>query len=495
MPFNSFEYILLFLPITFLIFNCILRFGNIIGPKIWLIFASLLFYGLWNVEFVPVLLCSMVFNYNIGKIIQRFNDKTEPREARSSRGLAQKVFLFIGIGLNICVLIYFKYSNFIISILNQVLYYQIAFSNATFPIGISLFTFIQIAYLIDLYRNEIRKVNFLNYVFFSSFFPYIISGPIPYYKEIAPQLEEKEIGRINYKNLATGLSLFFIGLFKKVILADSLGELSDYGFDQAGQLNFFGAWFTSLAYTFQIYFDFSGYSDMAIGTGLIFNVKIPWNFNSPYKALNIREFWRRWHITLSRFLQNYIYIPLGGRTHGEMKSYRNLLITFFICGIWHGAGLMFIVWGLAHGVALVIYRIWGKTNIRLPKAFAWLITFNFLNLSWIFFRAKGWDDAVKVISGMINLNGFSLPARLENRLLFLKNYGVEFGNWMGGMENPMLYLSLIILSFSIVLIMRNSNEWISEMRPNRLSAALIIIASFLSLTYMERIREFLYFKF
>ena len=205
---------------------------------------------------------------------------------------------------------------------------------------------------------------------------------------------------INYKNIALGLFIFSIGLFKKVVIADTFAVWATNGFDNATVLNFFEAWATSLSYTFQLYFDFSGYCDMAIGAALFFNIKLPVNFNSPYKALNIQDFWRRWHITLSRFLRDYIYIPLGGNRKGRLRTYTNLMATFIIGGIWHGAGWTFVFWGFLHGAALIVQRIWSELGFRLNKFVAWFITFNFVNIAWVFFRAKEWGDALKVLKGM-----------------------------------------------------------------------------------------------
>ena len=237
-----------------------------------------------------------------------------------------------------------------------------------------------------------------------------------------PQFANLKNRVINYKNIALGLFIFSIGLFKKVVIADSFAVWATNGFDKAAVLNLFEAWATSLSYTFQLYFDFSGYCDMAIGAALLFNIKLPINFNSPYKALNIQDFWRRWHITLSRFLRDYIYIPLGGNRKGRLRTYANLMATFIIGGIWHGAGWTFVFWGFLHGVALVIHRIWSELGFKMNKFLAWFITFNFINITWVFFRAKEWDDALKVLKGMFGLSGIVLPNFLEAKLVFLSKY-------------------------------------------------------------------------
>ncbi len=282
----------------------------------------------------------------------------------------------------------------------------------------------QIAYLTDTYRGKVKKTGFLNYSLFVTFFPYLLSGPIVRHSEMMPQLESTQSRSVNYKNLSLGLFLLSIGLFKKVCIADEFAQWATGAFDMPMRLNFLYAWAASLSYTFQIYFDFSGYTDMAIGAALMFNIRLPINFNSPYKALDIQDFWRRWHITLSSFLRDYIYIPLGGNRVREGRLLLNLMITFLIGGIWHGAGWTFVIWGLLHGLATVIHRLWKITNIKLPKIIAWVLTFGFVNVAWVFFRARTWNDAMRVLSGMFGLNGLTLPEEWSRRLSFLK--GIYF---------------------------------------------------------------------
>ena len=255
----------------------------------------------------------------------------------------------------------------------------------------------QIAWLTDIYRHGGFRYDFISYCLYVAFFPYVISGPIAYHNEIIPQLESEKASRLNFQNLCRGLFIFSIGLFKKTVIADTLALVADGGFNAVGQLTFFEAWITSLSYTMQLYFDFSGYTDMAIGVALVFNIDIPANFNSPYKALNVRDFWRRWHITLSRFLRDYIYIPLGGNKFGECKTLLNLMLTFLLAGFWHGAAWTFIFWGFMHGAALCIHRLWNKIDLRMNKVLSWFLTFNFINIAWVFFRAADWNSAVNVI--------------------------------------------------------------------------------------------------
>jgi D-alanyl-lipoteichoic acid acyltransferase DltB (MBOAT superfamily) len=299
----------------------------------------------------------------------------------------------------------------------------------------------------------------------------------------------------NYRNIASGIFIFSIGLFKKVVIADTFAVWATAGFDKADTLNFFEGWFTSLSYTFQIYFDFSGYTDMAIGIALLFNIKLPINFNSPYKATSIQDFWRRWHITLSRFLKDYIYIPFGGNRKGELKTYINLMTTFIIGGIWHGASWLFVLWGFLHGLALVIHRAWSKFGFKLWSWLAWFITFNFINISWIFFRAKSWEDAIKVLNGMFSLD-IILPNRLSDKLSFLKEYGFEFGRWVVRLDNRGIGLTVwLIFGLILVLMFKNSNEQLKYFKPNSKTILLSTITFSLAVLSLNKISEFLYFDF
>jgi D-alanyl-lipoteichoic acid acyltransferase DltB (MBOAT superfamily) len=310
-----------------------------------------------------------------------------------------------------------------------------------------------------------------------------------------PQFASKWNKVKNYKNIALGVFIFSMGLFKKVVIADTFAVWATAGFDTATTLTLFEAWATSLSYTFQLYFDFSGYTDMAIGAALLFNIKLPINFNSPYKALNIQDFWRRWHITLSRFLRDYIYIPLGGNKKGSFKTYNNLLITFLLGGLWHGAAWTFIFWGFLHGMALMIHRLWQKIGFKLNVLIAWLITFNFVNIAWIFFRAKEWDDAIKVLSGMFGFSGIALHPMFESKLKFLSAYGIEFAGMFENINGSRIVPLWIIAGFIVVLAFKNSMQQRDNFVMNKKTAfftAFLLSFGVLSLT---KVSEFLYFNF
>jgi len=361
-------------------------------------------------------------------------------------------------------------------------------------LAISFFTFQQIAYLVDSYRQETKEYDFLNYALFVTFFPQLIAGPIVHHKEMMPQFAKTRNKVKNYRNIAMGLFIFSIGLFKKVVIADTFAVWATAGFDIATTLNLFEAWATSLSYTFQLYFDFSGYTDMAIGLALLFNIRLPVNFNSPYKATNIQDFWRRWHITLSRFLRDYVYIPLGGNRKGGFRTYNNLMATFVLGGLWHGAAWTFVFWGFLHGLALIIQRLWSKLGIKLWTWLAWLITFNFVNITWVFFRAKEWDDAVKVLGSMFSLDNVVLHSKLGNILSPLTNYGIEFGN-MFGVQGTSFVAVWLVFTLLLVISFKNTIQLSSKLRLNTYYALITALLFVIALYDMNKISEFLYFNF
>lgn len=450
MLFFSNEFLFFFLPFTFFIYFYLLQKRLVLGAKGFLVFASLFFYSWWNVSYLPILLSSILINYIIGNTLNENIKKIR---------VNKKSLLAFGIITNIAILSYFKYSDFFIENINLSLATSFPLLQLTLPLAISFFTFQQIAYLVDSYRGETAEYNFVNYGLFVTFFPQLIAGPIVHHSEMMPQFESKWNLVKNYKNIATGLFIFSVGLFKKVVIADTFAQWASSGFDNAQVLNFFEAWAVSLSYTFQLYFDFSGYADMAIGAALLFNIKLPINFNSPYKSLDIQDFWKRWHITLSRFLRDYIYIPLGGSRAGNLSNYTNLLMTFVIGGIWHGAGWTFVFWGFLHGMALVIHRIWKDLGYTLPKILAWFVTFNFVNVAWIFFRAENWGDAIKVLKGMAGLSGIVITEKREQFLSFLSSSEwLSFGEVTQHIGGGSSVLNYLILGFLITLTLKNTMQ-------------------------------------
>ena len=490
MLFNSYEFIFAFLPITFLVYFYLLNKKLIIGAKGFLVFASIFFYSWWNIIYLPIILCSMLFNYVIGNSLNENHDYKIK--------INKKKLLTIGILGNLSLLGYFKYSDFFIKNANFLLDTNIELLELALPLAISFFTFQQIAYLIDSYRNETAEYDFLNYALFVTFFPQLIAGPIVHHKEMMPQFTSKWNFTKKYKNISLGIFIFSIGLFKKVVIADAFSVWATNGFDKAQTLNFIEAWVTSLSYTFQLYFDFSGYTDMAIGLALLFNIKLPINFNSPYKATNIQDFWRRWHITLSKFLRDYIYIPLGGNRRGNFRTYNNLIATFILGGLWHGAGWTFIFWGFLHGIALVVHKVWQTFGFKMNDVFAWIITFNFINIAWIFFRATNWDDAIKVLKGMFGFTEIVLPKFLVEKLYFLENYNIKFGNFLDsiviGSKDHVLVIVYLLIAF-IIIMLKNSNYFLNYFRATKTSLLFCMVLFVISILKFNEYSEFLYFRF
>ncbi len=486
MLFNSFEFIFLFVPITFFIYFFLLEKNLSIIAKSFLVLSSLFFYGWWNILYLPIIIVSILFNYIIGN---RLNQESE------NLHFSRKLLLAIGIVLNISLLGYFKYTDFFIENFNLISENNIELLHLSLPLAISFFTFQQISYLIDSYRKETKEYSFLNYALFVTFFPQLIAGPIVHHKEMMPQFFKNENNLKNYKNISMGLFIFSIGLFKKVIIADMFSKWATQGFDMATTLNLLEAWVTSLSYTFQLYFDFSGYTDMAIGIALFFNIKLPINFNSPYKAINIQDFWKRWHITLSKFLKDYIYIPLGGNRQGSFRTYNNLMITFIIGGLWHGAGWTFVFWGFLHGMALIIHRMWSHLNFRLWSWLGWFITFNFINITWVFFRAENWEDATKVLKNMFNLNNIILPEQLSEKLAFLNNYNIEFGAYLENIDGSTKTIPMIIIILFMILLSKNSIQKLQKFQLNYRTVLFTVITFFIGIISLDKVSEFLYFNF
>jgi alginate O-acetyltransferase complex protein AlgI len=500
--FNSHEYLFLFLPLTLIVYFLINRWERsghlprrvsdhpsadlpVRLPWLWLICASLIFYGWSEPRHILLLVWAVLFNFSVGSLLKR---------SRPLKPVMRQIVLALGVTADIALLGYYKYTDFVITNSNYLLHTQFPLRSLAVPIGLSFITFIQISYLIDSYRNPAHRYNLLDYTLFSAYFPYILAGPIVSHSEIMPQLKNGEHRAANYRNLSIGLYLLSIGLFKKVVVADRLGEWANQGFAAAAPLNFLYAWVTSLCYTFQIYFDFSGYTDMAIGSALMFNIRLPINFNSPYKALDIQDFWRRWHITLGRFLREYIYIPLGGSRVKEPRIYFNLLVTFIVCGVWHGAGWTFAIWGFLHGAALVINRAWKKVGGKMPALVAWLLTFTFVNMAWVFFRARSWNEALKMLSAMCGLNGIALPSGWGNAFSFLQAHYIQFIPWKEIMQGSRDACIWIPLALAACLALKNSNQMAESFRPGWRALAVVAAGAYAALQ-LFKINEFLYLNF
>jgi len=400
MLFNSYLFLLLFLPLClFLYFFCTHRgwykpaLAVIIGMSFW-------FYACDHVQYLLILIFSITFNW----FCARFMQKEDIR--------FRKILLAAGVIVNISIIFYFKYFNFFIDNINQFIGSNLHIEKILLPLGISFYTFQQVSFLVDAYRGETKDYTFLEYAAFVSFFPQLVAGPIVLHDEIIPQFRDQRKRQFDYEGLACGLYVFAVGLFKKVILADTFGKAVSWGYGHWNELTALELIIVMLSYTFQIYFDFSGYSEMAIGIGRMFNIELPLNFDSPYQANSIVEFWDRWHLTLTRFLRKYVYFPLGGSRKGAMRTYVNIMIVFLASGIWHGANWTFIIWGIIHGIANVLNRIFRKTWEKFHPAFQWMATFLFINVTWLIFRAESVGQAVDAVKRMIRLDSFTVNIEL-----------------------------------------------------------------------------------
>lgn len=465
MLFNSYEFIFLFLPVTLLVFTVLMARDKSTLATLWLVASSLFFYGWWAPSYLLLLLISIGFNFGLGRVLA------------ASQDLNRKALLLIGLTFNLGLLAYYKYANFLAANVNQIFGTGLEFGSIILPLAISFYTFQQIAYLIDTYRGEATEPKFLQYCLFITFFPQLIAGPIVHHKEMMPQFLLRGRQLIRNSSLVIGLTIFFIGLFKKIIIADQVAVYSTPVFDAAASgtiLTFFEAWGAVFAYTLQLYFDFSGYSDMALGIARMFGIRLPVNFFSPYKAVNIIDFWRRWHITLSRFLRDYLYIPLGGNRKGNSRRYANLVITMLLGGLWHGAGWNFVLWGGLHGFYLLVNHAWLGFKQRLGFSSTggneWpgrILTFLAVAIAWVPFRASDISVTMAFYEAMLGLNGFVLPEAVQVNLGLLAQYlhglGWEFR------ETPYLWrlneLTVLILLMGIVWFAPNTLQLMRRYRP------------------------------
>lgn len=515
MLFNSFAFLFGYLPIVLAGYFLLDRLTSCaswrLAPATWLALASLFFYAWWDVRYLPLLLASICVNYGAGRLLG------------ASTGAARKRVLVAALALNLGLLAYYKYANFFIDSVNAVAIAAGADAaslpwhglDIILPIGISFFTFTQIAFLVDCYRGEVREYRFIHYVLFVSYFPHLIAGPVLHHRDMMPQFADPANAHPRAANFAIGLSIFTIGLAKKVLIADNLSPLAMPVFAAGATPTLIEAWIGVLAYTFQLYFDFSGYSDMAIGLSRLFGVKLPLNFNSPYKAANIADFWRRWHMTLSRFLRDYLYIPLGGSRHGEAMRYRNLMLTMLLGGLWHGAGWTFVIWGGLHGLYLVLQQAWQRV-FGAARSHWWpgVLTFLAVMLAWVFFRAPDVATAWDITGALVGANGVSLPRGLASHAAGLAQWGLHPAfdgiRWieLAGPGLPVL-LGAMLLAFkapntqeifflyepAIERIFQPSGRWAFSWRPTRrwsVGFAALFVACIFG---MNRVTEFLYFQF
>jgi D-alanyl-lipoteichoic acid acyltransferase DltB (MBOAT superfamily) len=505
MLFNSYAFMFFFLPATLALYFALGRLERHAATA-FLAAASLFFYGWWNPRYLVLLGLSILFNFAVGRAIAR----------SPSTGLARRHLLIVGIIVNLGVLFWFKYADFVLGTFGSLLGGNIPVLGIVLPIGISFFTFTQIAFLVDTARGGGEPYDFTRYVVFVTFFPHLLAGPLFHHKEMMPQFGAPDAARPKAENFSVGLTIFVIGLVKKVVLADGMESFATPVFEAAaagGSPGLVEAWGGALAYTFQLYYDFSGYSDMAIGAARCFGILLPLNFHSPYKSPNIIEFWRRWHMTLSRFLRDYLYIPLGGNRFGTGRRYLNLFLTMLLGGLWHGAAWTFVAWGALHGAYLVVNHGWIALRKRLGiapgdfgvagRSIATAVTFVAVVVAWVLFRATSFSAARHMLAGMAGLNGGAAPDAL---------FGVAYGAALyGGIDETAALAVLALMTFlapNTQQIMaafrpalpnpvaeRDARSAPLAWRPQPAWAFAMAVALLVALSRMSGVSPFLYYQF
>lgn len=499
MLFNSYVFIFLFLPLVLAGYALVLRWFPARLAATWLVVASFIFYG-WNEPWYVALLGSSIgVNYLLGRWIA----------SCQSRG-QQAFALLLGIIINLGLLGYFKYTHFFLDSFAPILSESLQL-DIVLPIGISFFTFQQIAFLADTFKGERTNYHFVDYALFVSFFPQLIAGPIVHHNEVLPQFQSKNRLTLRVKNLAIGSTIFSIGLFKKVVLADQFSTYASPVFlaaDTDQWVTFGQGWLAALSFTLQLYFDFSGYSDMAIGLGRLFGIRLPINFNSPYKSENIVEFWHRWHMTLSRFLRDYLYIPLGGNRHGPARRYINLMFTMVLGGLWHGAGWTFVAWGALHGLYLCLNHGWMHIADRwfrpavlhssVYRTVSILLTFLCVVVGWVFFRSESFSGAFVILRSMFGFAGFDMTCPDVNRRLALTWVASGLALiWLAPNTQEWMQYFKPALHFDLrTRVFRGGDQKRSiSWKPKLVFAVLMALVAAIAISMIDRPSEFIYYRF
>lgn len=480
---------MLFLPIVWAIYFALNHLQFHKTAQCALIVASFVFYGYADHKLCLLLAFSISVNYLLHLGLMRGN----------TAAILRKVFFIAGIAVNLGLLFYFKYFDFTLENLNRIFKMDFVLRNIALPLGISFYTFQQLSFIIDSYQRKMEKCRFLDYCLFVSFFPQLVAGPIVLQQEIIPQFHDPEKRKVNYDNMISGMEYFIIGFAKKILVADSFARICDAGYENLYQLNSISAILTILSFTLQIYFDFSGYCDMALGLGRMFNIIIPINFDSPYKAVNISDFWKRWHMTLTRFLTTYLYIPLGGNRKGTVTTYRNILIVFTLSGLWHGAAWTYVLWGMMHGAAMVFYRACRKWIDRLPKWLLWIGTFVFLNFAWTFFRAdffrQPWHLFSQVIRGGTGEIHAAMQAALCDNAIWKLTLERFAGESVVQFCCQLAVILWFILWIAVCIKMPSSHELVAKRERKIIWFILLSILFTWSFMGLSQVSKFIYFNF
>ena len=494
MLFNSYIFIFLFLPVAVCGWYLLHKTGKPWLPKLFLLGMSLWFYAYFNICYLPIIVGSILLNYLLYTLFRRV------------RAAAwRRVLLCAGLAANIGVLFYYKYLDFCVENINAVFHTDYPLRHLLLPLGISFFTFQQVSFVVDSYRGKVPRYSLPDYALFVSFFPQLIAGPIVLHDEMIPQFADPLCGKWNSENIARALTAFSFGLAKKVLLADAFGAIANYGFGHIPSLDSTGALLAMLSYTLQIYFDFSGYCDMAVGLGLFFNIRIPQNFNSPYRALDMDDFWKRWHITLTRFLRTNVYFPLGGSRKGKVRRYVNLMVVFLVSGIWHGANWTFVLWGVLNGAAVCLCKAFASRLEKMrrhiiPRVLLWIVTFLCVNLLWVLFRADSVALAWEMIRKLFSFDFGALPPAYLDAL---QTGEFSFVTWAAGkisagaaaaFRKGLLFAAFGFGAFASVF-MKNTHERLQRFRPGLVQCAVCVVLFVWSVLALSGVSTFLYYNF
>lgn len=484
MLFNSYIFVLFFLPLCLCGYFILNHFKKYRLSQLFILIMSLWFYGYFNYSYLTIIIFSILFNYIIYYLFDKVSNKSK-----------RTLLLVFALLINLGMLFYFKYYDFFIENINSIFSTNFTLKHLLLPLGISFFTFQQVSFVIDSYRKEVPKYSLVEYATFVTFFPQLIAGPIVTHDELVPQFMDKNKKKLNWENLSKGIYIFVLGLAKKVLIADVFGSAANWGFGNIDALNSTNAIITMLSYTIQIYFDFSGYCDMAIGIGKMMNIDLPINFDSPYKSLTILEFWKRWHMTLTRFFTKYIYIPLGGSKKGKIRTYINVMIVFLVSGFWHGANWTFVLWGCLHGAFSVITRMFKHFFEKLNPVLNWLITFTFVNFTWVLFRANSIGEAFKIIKKIIMLNFEPINKNIADCFNV-----IEFSSFTSKVAYLKTYPHFLLFCyfvFTIILFLgaKNVYEKMKEFKPNLWNVTYTVILLVWCILSFAGISTFLYFNF
>lgn len=487
MLFNSYIFIFLFFPLTLLGYYTLNYSHKYKAALAFLVGMSLWFYGYNNIYYLLILIVSIIINYGIVSGMARFSNQ-RPR----------RFFLCAGLILNLGILFIFKYYDFFISNINAALQAELSFLKLALPLGISFYTFQQLSYVIDSYKKECEIYSFLEYAAYVSYFPQLIAGPIVYHSELIPQFRDESKKRLDFNNLSKGLYAFSLGLAKKVLLADTFSTIVTAGYNNIPELNSLSVILVMVCYSLQIYFDFSGYCDMAYGMAYMMNIQLPQNFNSPYKAGSVSEFWDRWHMTLTRFFTKYVYIPLGGSRVGLTRTCRNILIVFLISGFWHGANWTFVFWGVLHGVWMVLERLLKVNTWKFPKLLKVSITFIFVTFAWSIFRAESLTDVLLLWSRLFDGGFNSVYPSIVEAFEDLMEMKFLYRAGLGGLMNsypfliPFVFAALSLIS---CIFTKNTQEKTESLILTNRKMIVVVILMLWSILSLAQISEFLYFNF